>query len=173
MSMKKSFDDLLKSLAEAKQIGIEKVLAFYRAKTVPEMKTSTLDLDDETLDWLCEELAMESEDYEICQAVLEIKSERSANNAVPIIEEEEEDEDELLEEAKRQKKITSKQHSGAMLKMLNTNNSAFDKYFEIRDNPESTKEEIDTAAKDATKIVGESRRKFDEIDKIFKDQKKK
>lgn len=57
----------------------EKLRVFLMGLSQPDMiaRINQLDLSDRSLNFLCEGIALEKEDYEICQAVETIKKERA------------------------------------------------------------------------------------------------
>ena len=62
------------------EVAKESLRVFLRGLPKDEMvtKIKELDLSDKSLNFLCAGIALETEDYEICSAVEEIKKERSA-----------------------------------------------------------------------------------------------
>ena len=59
----------------------ERLRIFLNGLSIGEMKTKIKDLNfsDKSLNFLCEVIALEHEDYEICIAVEEIKKEQALN----------------------------------------------------------------------------------------------
>jgi hypothetical protein len=63
----------------------ERLRLFLNGLSREEMKTKikSLNFSDKSLNFLCEGIALEHEDYEICIAVEEIKKERGLKNSAP------------------------------------------------------------------------------------------
>ena len=76
---KKPFFELEKHAKDAN----ERLRVFLMGLSQPEMvaRIKQLELSDRSLNFLCEGIALEKEDYEICQAVETIKKERKAATA--------------------------------------------------------------------------------------------
>ena len=74
-SLKQTFLELQKHAKDAN----EKLRVYLNGLSLPDMKTKiiALNLSDKSLNFLCEGIALEHEDYEICAAVEQIKKERT------------------------------------------------------------------------------------------------
>ena len=68
---------LLVNMADV-ELAKDGIRKFFRKKTKEEMLTSMDELNDHALDWICDKIALPTEDYEICECVRTILSQRKA-----------------------------------------------------------------------------------------------
>ena len=80
---RKAFEEMMEAFRKLEKIVEEKKVEmrkFFVSLTVDEMKTEMRELDTDSLETLCDTLnALEHENYEICQAALEVLNERRNN----------------------------------------------------------------------------------------------
>ena len=76
----KEIKDTLMELGKHSAVANEKLRVFLKDLPQEEMidRINQLNLSDKSLNFLCEGIALEREDYEICMAVETIKKNRSA-----------------------------------------------------------------------------------------------
>jgi hypothetical protein len=67
--------DIIRQLAELDKVVKGKLRVFLRGKNINEMKEVLRELDETSLNLLCE-MSLPHEDYEICQAVHEVLDEK-------------------------------------------------------------------------------------------------
>jgi len=77
----KQIKETFLELGKHSQIANEKLRVFLKDLPQPEMigRINHLNLSDKSLSFLCEGIALEKEDYEICMAVETIKKQRADN----------------------------------------------------------------------------------------------
>ena len=80
MDLSDDFEVTMRSFRKSNEIAVKNILAFLKSKPVPEIKKSMENMPDDLLNYLCNELAMTMEDYEICQAATEVMAERIDKN---------------------------------------------------------------------------------------------
>jgi hypothetical protein len=69
-------DELLKGLKDIEKIGNNKLVTFLLSLPKDKLVEEIRELDDETVLTICENIAMEREAYEICEAAQIVKAER-------------------------------------------------------------------------------------------------
>jgi hypothetical protein len=67
--------EIIRQLAEMDKVVKTKLRGFLKGKSIQEMKEVLRELDKTSLELLCE-MSLPEEDYEICQAVMEVLSEK-------------------------------------------------------------------------------------------------
>ncbi len=63
-------------MVETQNIMKTKMLEYYKGKSIEEMKAEFRNMDDSILEFICNEIAIDAEMYEICQAVKEVIEEK-------------------------------------------------------------------------------------------------
>ena len=77
-----NLDETLRNFLNATQVARRKMQKFLIQKTIPEIKNTIIDWSNQDLEWLCNDLSLEDELYEICSAVQQILDERESNGTL-------------------------------------------------------------------------------------------
>lgn len=76
MTDEEMMNDLNKRLKELQEIMKSKLVEFLNGRTVEQVKEDLHYSTDEELEWLCENIALEHEYYEVCIAAQSLIAER-------------------------------------------------------------------------------------------------